>query len=65
MIIDKQDQYIELRTSYDGDFKVTILSKNGAVLFCQNMRSHHKKIILKGFSLMEHSVTLSPKPLIF
>ncbi len=65
MIADKQDHYIELKTDYDGDFKVTISSEDGEVLFCQNMQSHNKTIILKGFNLKKHSVTLSPKPPLF
>ena len=52
--------YIELQTDYDGDFKVTILSKQGELLFSQNIRSHNKKIILRGFTLKKHTVTLSP-----
>lgn len=65
MILDKQTHYIVLKTDYDGDFKVTILSEEGEVLFCQNMRSHNCQIILRGFTLKKHTVTLSPKSLIF
>lgn len=60
MIVDKHTSYIELKTDYDGNFKVTILSEEGEVLFCQNMRSHNQQILLKGFSLKQHTVTLSP-----
>ena len=60
MILDKKTSYIELKTDYDGDFKVTILSNNGDVLFCQNMRSHNRQITLRGFTLKQHTVTLSP-----
>ncbi|WP_299364961.1 hypothetical protein [Winogradskyella sp.] len=52
--------YIELQTDYDGDFRVTILSKKGEVLFNQNIRSNNKRIVLKGFTLKQHTVTLSP-----
>lgn len=60
MTIDEQIHYIELKTDYDGDFKVTILDKNGEVLFCQTMRSKNQQIILRGFTLNKHTVTLSP-----
>lgn len=65
MIIDKQTHFIELKTDYDGDFKVTILSESGEVLFCEIMRSKNQQIILKGFSLKSHTVTLSPKSFVF
>ena len=65
MVLDKPTNYIELKTDYDGDFKVTILSEEGNILFCQNMRSHNRKIILKGFTLSKHTVTLSPIQFIF
>jgi hypothetical protein len=65
MITDKQDYYIELKTDYDGDFKVTILSEEGDILFCQDMRSHNRTIVLKGFNLTKHTVTISPKPVLF
>jgi hypothetical protein len=60
VVTDKQTHFIKLNTDYDGDFKVTILSEDGDVLFCQNMQSYNRQIILRGFSLKQHTVTLSP-----
>lgn len=62
MVVAKDSHYIKLQTDYDGDFKVTILSHNGEVMFCQTMRSHNQQIILRGFTLNLHTVTLSPIP---
>lgn len=55
-----EDQHIKLNTGYDGDFKVTITSIDGTELFSQNMRSKNQQIILKGFTLRKHKVTISP-----
>ncbi|MBU2926985.1 hypothetical protein [Winogradskyella psychrotolerans] len=57
---DRQTNYIELKTDFDVDFKVTILSQKGMILFSQNMSSNNRKIVLKGFTLKEHTVMLAP-----
>ncbi|MBV7269724.1 hypothetical protein [Winogradskyella luteola] len=60
----KHKDSIEITTDYDGDFRVTITTKEGEVVFSENLKSANKTIILKGFSLNDYSLNISPIPLI-
>jgi len=60
MITNIDDNFITLKTDFDGSFKISISNKNGAVIFCEVMTSNNQQIHLEGFSLKEHTVTISP-----
>lgn len=60
MVTDQHTDFIALKTNDDGYFKVTISTKNGIVVFSETMLSSNSQIVLKGFSLKTHSITLSP-----
>lgn len=60
MIPTINSNYIKLKTDHEGYFKVTITSKSGHILFSENISSDNKEILLKGFSLHLHTVTISP-----
>jgi len=60
MVIDQNTDFIALKTNDDGYFKVTISTKKGVVVFSETMLSSNSQIVLKGFSLKIHIITLSP-----
>ncbi len=60
MLTSNQEDFIAIKTNYDGMFLVTIAQKNGDIIYKAPMYSNNKQILLEGFSLQEHSVTVSP-----
>jgi hypothetical protein len=60
MLTGLKDQFITISTNHDDWFTVTIRAKTGHVIFSEVMRSLNKQIVLKGFSLVEESITISP-----
>lgn len=60
MVTDLDEQFIVLKTNFDGWFIVTIVNLTGTIIYSKAMRSHNKQIVLKGFSLEKESITISP-----
>lgn len=60
MFTEIEDDFISVKTNYEGDFVITISLKNGNVIFSETMQSYSKEIRLEGFSLNKHTVTISP-----
>lgn len=59
MLTSKQNDFITIKTNYDGMFLVTIRLKSGEVIYKESMCSNNQQILLEGFSLQEHSVTVT------
>ena len=54
------EEYIVLRTNYDGHFEVTIQQENDTVIFSETIVSKDKEIVIRGFSLNTHKVIIAP-----
>lgn len=51
---------IELKTSREGLYNIIINTHSGNKVFEDSILSKNKKIVLKGFSPQEHTITLIP-----
>ena len=60
MTTNLKEQFIALKTDKDGVYRVRIADQKGQVIFSETMMSLNKQIILKGFSLEQHTITISP-----
>ncbi|NRB82735.1 MAG: hypothetical protein HRU49_03025 [Winogradskyella sp.] len=60
MLSKHKDKTITLTTDYEGHFKLTITDRKGMLLCSEYICSKNQCIVLKGFSLNEHSVTIAP-----
>lgn len=54
------EEYLVVKTNFDGHFNVTIQQENDRVIFSETMISKDKEIVLKGFSLNTHKVIIAP-----
>lgn len=54
------EEYLVVRTNYDGHFEITIQQENDTVIFSETIVSKNKEIVLKGFSLNTHKVIIAP-----
>jgi len=60
MLTRNLEDFILIKTNYDGMFLITISQYNGDIIYKEPMCSNNKKILLEGFSLKEYSLTVSP-----
>ncbi len=60
MTADLKEQFIALKTDKDGVYTVRIANQKGQIIFSETMMSLNKQIVLKGFSLDQHTITISP-----